>query len=219
MNVTQSIETPFGVNVFGSSIVRVEPDVASLQFAVARLKPHPRDAFRETRQAVQGVRAYLAQAGFDDIGSSRVILTESFRYRDGEHHFEGYVAKVTFHVLLHDLDRIEEILVGVVESGANHVNEVELQTSRLKDLRAETRRRAVAAAREKAEGYCQAAGISLGPVVHIEDVSPTRLRSAPESHVTRETPPDDEGPLRAFDPGSIVVGAAVMVAFKIGVIN
>jgi uncharacterized protein YggE len=216
MYINQSIETPFGVNVFGSSIVRVEPDVASLRFAVSRLKLQPKDAFRETHEAVQGVRAYLAQAGFDDVGSSRVTLAESFRYLDGENRFEGYVAKVTFQVLLHDLDRIEEILVGVTDAGANHVEKVDLQTSRLKELRAEARQRAVAAAREKAEGYCQAAGVSLGPVIHIEDASPTRLRGAPEGHVARETPPDDEGPLRAFDPGSIVVGAAVMVAFKIG---
>jgi hypothetical protein len=34
--------------------------------------------------------------------------------------------------------------------------------------------------------------------------------------VVREIVPDDDGPLKAFDPGSIVVGGAVMMAFAFG---
>jgi hypothetical protein len=34
-------------------------------------------------------------------------------------------------------------------------------------------------------------------------------------HVINEPQIDDEGPLRTFDPGSIVIGAAVQVAFRI----
>ena len=33
----------------------------------------------------------------------------------------GYSARVTFSVLLTDLDRMEEILVGVVDAGVNEV--------------------------------------------------------------------------------------------------
>ena len=36
-----------------------------------------------------------------------------------------------------------------------------------------------------------------------------------EGHVVREITPDDDGPMKAFDPGSIVVGGAVMVAFAL----
>ena len=52
MYVTQSVQRPFGINVFGSSIVRVEPDVASLKFSVSRLKQHPKDAFRDADYAL-----------------------------------------------------------------------------------------------------------------------------------------------------------------------
>lgn len=215
MNVTQSVQRPFGINVFGSSIVRVEPDVASLKFAVSRLKQHPRDAFRDAREGAQSVRAYLAQAEVGDVGSSRITLSEAFRYTGGENRFVGYTAKVSFHVLLYDLERMEEVLSGVIDAGANGIDSVEFQTRRLKEVRKEARQRAVEAAREKAEVYCQTAGVTVGSVIHIEDVSPDQLRER-GGHVIRETQPDDEGPLRAFDPGSIVVGAAVMVAFRIG---
>lgn len=215
MNVTQSVQRPFGINVFGSSIVRVEPDVASLKFTVSRLKQHPKEAFQDAREGAQGVRAYLARAEVGDVGSSRITLSQSFRYTGGEHRFVGYTAKVSFHVLLYDLDRMEGILSGVIDAGANEIDRVDFQTRQLKEIRKEARQRAVEAAREKAEIYCQTAGVALGPVIHIEDLNPDQLQGR-EGHVIRETQPDDEGPLRAFDPGSIVVGAAVMVAFEIG---
>ena len=109
---------------------------------------------------------------------------------------------------------MEEILAGVVDAGANEINGVELQSSRLKELRAEARRRAVAAAREKAEHYCQAAGVTLGSVLHIEDINPELLGSY-GSHVMHEIPIEDAQPLRAFDPGSIIVNGCVVIAYAI----
>ncbi|MCB8942781.1 MAG: SIMPL domain-containing protein [Ardenticatenaceae bacterium] len=215
MNVTQAIQNPLGVTVFGSAVLRVEPDVASLNFTVSRLEQHPKDAFAATRKAVQKVRDYLTQAGIEDVGSSRINLSQSFRYVGGENTFLGYQAEISFHLLLSDLERMEEILSGVVDAGVNKINAVAFQTTRLKELRAEARRRAVAAAQEKAEIYCAAAGVTLGNVIHIEDVNPEQLRGR-EGHMAREAiKPDDDGPLKAFDPGSIVVGGAVMVTFAL----
>ena len=212
----QSIERPFGINVFGSSIARIEPDIASLKFAVARLADHPKDAFREAREGAQSVRAALVQLGISDVGSSRVTLSQTFRYTGNEQRFVGYTARVAFHVLLRDLESMEAVLSGVVDAGANEIDSVQLQTSRLKEVRAEARQRALEAAREKAVIYCQSAGVTLGPVVHIEDLNPDMLEMARSGHKMRETQPDEEEPLTAFDPGSIVVAAAVMVAFEIG---
>jgi uncharacterized protein YggE len=214
MNYTQAIQNPWGVTVFGSAVLRVEPDIASLNFTVSRLEPHPKDAFAATSKAVRQVNTYLAQAGIKDVGSSRINLSQSFRFIGGENKFWGYQAEVTYHLLLSDLERMEEILSGVVDAGVNKINSVEFQTTRLKELRTEVRYRAVKAARRKGEIYCEAAGVILGRVIHIEDVNPEQLRSR-EGHVVREIIPDDDGPIKAFNPGSIVVGGAVLVAFSL----
>ncbi len=215
MNLTQAVQRPFGVSVFGSSIVRLEPDVASLKFAVSRLEQNPKDAFQKAHEATKCVRAYLAQSGLTEVASSRITLSQEFRYTGGEQRFVGYAAKVSFHLLLRDLDKMEAVLLGVLDAGANEIDAVEFQTSRLKEIRADARRRAVAAAREKAENYCQAANVTLGPVIHIEDVNPDALGGTRESHIIQEIQPDDDGSLRAFAPGSITVGAAVTVAFEL----
>jgi uncharacterized protein YggE len=110
---------------------------------------------------------------------------------------------------------MEDVLVGVVDAGANEIGSVEFRTTRVKEYRAEARRRAVAAAREKAENYCRAAGVSLGNVLHMEDINPETLRGTGEGHTSSETPSDDVGPERALAPGSIIVGAAVSIRFAI----
>jgi len=214
MNNTQAIKNPLGVTVFGSAVLRVEPDIASLRFTVSRLEKQPKDAFAATQKAVQKVRDYLNKADIDEVGSSRITLSQSFRYIGGEDKLLGYKAEVGFHLLLTDLVRTEEILVGVVDAGVNKIDAVDFQTTHLKELRAKARHRAVVAAREKAKIYCEAAGMKLGAVLHIEDVNPEQLRGR-EGHIVREISPDDDGPIKAFDPGSIVVGGAVMVAFAL----
>jgi uncharacterized protein YggE len=204
-----------GVKVFGSAILRVEPDVASLQFAVSRQAKQPRDAFHQTHQAVRGVRTYLAQAGAGDVAASRITLSRTYEHSSGRQQPTGYAARVGFNILLSDLDRMEEILIGVVDAGANEIGYVDFQTTRLREHRAEARRRAVAAARDKAENYCRAAGVALGEVLSLEDVSPDVLRGSGEGHTSREAPSDDSDAGRALAPESIVVGAAVSMVYAI----
>jgi hypothetical protein len=45
----------------------------------------------------------------------------------------------------------------------------------LKELRADARKQAVVAAREKAELYCREAGVAVGKVIAIEDSNPDQL--------------------------------------------
>jgi uncharacterized protein YggE len=206
---------PATVKVFGSAVTKVEPDVASLHFGVWRRADQPRDAFAATHKAARDVRAYLSNARVTDVAASRVTLEQAYEFVAGRRESRGYSAKVTFNVLLTDLDRMEEVLVGVVGAGANEIGSVEFRTTALKAHRTAARQRAVAAAREKAELYCQAAGVSLGAVVSIEDGNPNALRGSGEQNVSDETPAEDAGPDRALSPASIVVGASVTMVFAL----
>jgi uncharacterized protein len=214
MQVMQSIQTPLGTNVFGSATMRISPNVASLTFSVENVADHPRDAFRITREGAQRVRAYLSEADIAEFGTSHIQLNEAIAFVDGHNKFLGYRATLGFNVLITALNRLEEILSGLVDAGANRISGVSYQTTELKDIRAEARRRAVKAAREKAELYCDEAGVTLGKVIHLEDINPDVLRQFAGHHTVRETPIDDEGPVEAYDPGSIIVQAAVMVTFE-----
>ena len=79
------------------------------------------------------------------------------------------------------------------------------------DLRAEARRQAVAAARDKAALYAEAAGVRLGPVVHIDDVDPESAGAERD----RGHGMGGEASAEDLAPGHVVVSAAVIVGFSI----
>lgn len=204
------------VRVFGSALLRVAPDTASIVIAVSRAAPTPEVAFAEARQGAQAVNAYLLKSRQKDFGSSRVTLSQEWDYLKGERRFIGYTAKISFNVIVRELERLDDLLTGLISIGANELTSVTYQTTRLKALRADARRRAVAAARDKAELYCQAAGVSVGRVITLEDENPESLSGRHEGHTYREpAPADDSGSEGAIDPASITIAAAVNVTYRI----
>lgn len=206
----RSIVSPFGVTTSGSHVIRVEPDLASIDFSVSREESQPKDAFREARAAAENVQGYLERAGFDDYGTSRINLHQ-VQHHIADQLVSRYVATIDFRMVLKQLDRLEEALVGVTDAGANQIGQVEYRTSKRKELQAQARERAVVAAREKAEAYCRAAGVGLGPVLHIEDVD-SEQGGVP---MMRELAFMDAKMSKAFNPGNIEISGAVMVAFGI----
>jgi uncharacterized protein len=195
------------IEVFGSAILRVEPDIAQINFSVQRSAKQPKDAFNQTKEAAQALAKFLLSFGIKEIQSSRLQLQQDYKQ-------SRYNAQVNFSILVDNLDRMEEILTGIVNAGANHIGATTFQTSRLKEFRAEARKRAVAAAREKALLYCEAANSTLGQIMSIEDVNPDTLRGF-EGHQVREMTNDDEDPSKLFSPNSISVRGAVRLTYAL----
>ena len=215
-DVINSVPTAHGVRVFGSAVLRVAPDTASIVVAVSRVEPLPDSAFARARDAAQAINTYLHKAGVKEFGSSRMNLAQQYRFSNGESHFLGYQAKIGFNVVLREMDRVDGLLTGLIKAGANELTSVTFETTQLQAIRADARRRAVAAARAKAELYCEAAGVGVGQVLAIEDVNPESLSGHSESHSFREPlPVDDPGDPGAIDPGAITVGAAVNVLYEL----
>lgn len=217
MYVNQSIQRPHGVNAFGSCLVRADPDFASIRFAVTRLAAHPREAFAEARAVATTVRDCMRQLGIPDrdVAAADTTLSEAYTMPP-ERKKLGYEATVAFHVILHDLGKLEVLLAGVVDAGIDRIVSVGPKTSRLKEIRRDARERAVRAARAKAEELARAAGARLGAALHIEDVNAddtSRRSHAPDIDLSLH---DESGsPPEAHSPGSITISAAVMMCFAL----
>jgi uncharacterized protein YggE len=214
--VQQSTRRPFGVNVYGSAVLRTEPDHAEIDLGVVRIAPTAAAAFDQCGKAVQAVRNAIRKNGVPDadLEVSRVALSTAYDGYGATSKFLGYRATVSFRILARELNSIETLLSEVVAAGANQVNQVRYATSRLRELRAEARVASIHAAQRKAEVYCEAAGVRLGRVIHIEDVNPDRglYRSGHEQPGGLEEEPETSG---ALQPGSVVIQAAVMLSFSL----
>jgi uncharacterized protein len=218
MFVSQTIQRAQGINVFGSCLIRVDPDYTSLRFSCTRTHATPKEAFSAVRSGARDVKAKLAALGVADrdVRESEIRMQQA--YENGLNQtrkFVGYCATVSFHVILHDLRKTEDLLIGVVDAGADLISSVHPKTTRLRELRVDARRRAFESARAKALDYATAANCKLGQVLHIEDVNPedmSRRSHAPDVDLSAH----DEGTsVEAQNPGGIVVAGAVMACFAI----
>jgi uncharacterized protein YggE len=207
----QMIERPWGVAVYGAASVKAMPDNVRVRFKVVRLEQTPSRSFAQASEAVRGTREVLRQHGIPDgaVQRSRLGLKSSFVY-GSEPKFLGYQCSASFAVESRNLDDVQQLLIDLVAAGANEIEGVDFDVSGKADLRAEARRQAVAAARGKAELYAEAAGVRLGPVVHIDDVDPERATA--ESYRARAAGGTSDEDLA---PGHVVVSAAVIVGYAI----
>jgi uncharacterized protein len=215
MNTTRNYETPFGINVYGSAIIQTAPDFVVIRCSVSCVAPKPNDAFRTEKESVNILRHYLSSAKISAVSSSRTSLYQEFAFAAGIRKPIGYKARTDFRITLQDLDAVEEVLSGIIEAGVNEVASTDFQTSKLKELRAEARRQAFEAAREKAEVYSKAAGIKVGEVIHIEDLNPDLPANRDSHALSRGSSDGDDADSKTFEPGKIIIQAAVMVAFTI----
>ncbi len=165
---------------------------------------------------------FLRRFRVDEFGTSRISLSQETRLVGGEFRDLGYKANVGFTIKIKTLDQLEETISGVVEAGANEIASIEFHTSNLKELRLQARRLAIEAAKEKAANYSEAGGVSLGRIIHIQDVNAQVLQRqwrsqfhiAGQGKTERELIDHDAGK-QTLDPGAIEVAAAVLVAFSL----
>jgi uncharacterized protein YggE len=210
----QSIERAIGVTAYGSAVLRTEPDVAVTWLQISRTEKDPGSVFEAVRDAAKSVRDVFSKAGIDptDVEVSRVGVQAEFEYPDRK--LRGYRADIGFSVRVREVDLVEPVLVDAVAAGAHEIRTLTYETSKLRELREDARRQAVAAARRKAEVYCDAAGCHLGAVLHVEDVDPETAvwagRDAP-----RIASPLEASDAGSLGSGSLSVTAAVLVAYAI----
>ncbi len=212
----QAITHPTGVTVFGSYLIKKDPDRALVHFRVSKTRDSARDAFAAAREAAEATRMVLEpyrKAGADVRMSSLTLRTLHDSYRKGAI-ITGQCAVIQFSVALAEIDVLESVLTQVVEAGADIIDSVDFHTTGMKDVRAQARRGAFQAAQAKASLYAEAAGVQLGRVMHIEDVNPRVLRRGHgEDLDVSNFEGDGEAPKTG--PGAITVAAAVQATFAL----
>ncbi|MEU7277779.1 SIMPL domain-containing protein [Streptomyces sp. NPDC045431] len=212
--MTQSIKQPWGLSVFGAGTVFAEPRLARVNLTVDKLAARPEDAFREAGEAVSALRRALREHGIADtsVSGSRLALASAHDGYGDKRRFLGYRCTARYTVETTSLDTLQQLVVDAVSAGANHVDRVVFDVEGKPALRDEARRRAVAAARRKAEVYAEATGAPLGPVIHIEDVDPEELSRGYRGHGSDAA----EGLEGDLAPGMVEVTAAVLLGFSLG---
>lgn len=212
--MTETIKEPWGLSVFGAGSVRVEPQLVRVKLTVDVLEPQPDKAFQEAGAAVARLREVLRGHRIPDasVSGSRLKLSSDYDGYGGERKFLGYRCRASYVIETEALDDLQQLIVDAVDAGAHQIDSVEFDVHDKPALRDEARRQAVAAARRKAEVYTEAAGVRIGPVVHIQDVDS-------ESYEFRQYRGHGGGGGNSsgdLAPGMVEVSAGVLLGFALG---
>ena len=207
------------VSVSGSVETRTAPDQVVWRITLTDTDKDLRAAKARNDQKVKSVVALgkKLRLGEGDLETGRVNIRREYerdeRGRRGD--FKHFVINRNVTIRERDLKRFDELLDTLVSS-AEMEGSFSLESSRIHEVRAETRLKALEVARDKAAAMAKVVGAKLGPVVTINEHPPGDRESSRYSNVTRfySTPAVDLA-TEKFVPGAINVRVTVYATFEL----
>ena len=162
------------ITVTGEGRVAAVPDMATLSLAVVREAENAGDALADASSAAADVLAAMAEAGIEarDVRTTDVSLDPLYGEVErprGTPPIVGYRARNALSVRVRDLAALGAVIDRSVAVGANEGGGLQLTVSDAEALREEARRLAVEDAAARAAGMAEAAGVTLGPLVALNE--------------------------------------------------
>lgn len=148
----------------------VSPDLAIVSFAVSgdgeELGPVREDVNRRSSAVLEALR--MVGVAERDINAPDVGIHPQYDFRKGQR-LIGYRVSRDMSAKVRELERLGEVLDGIVGAGANEVHGAQMSAADPSAAEHAALEAAMAAARAKAEVLAAAAGVTLGPVARIEE--------------------------------------------------
>lgn len=200
-----------GITVTGVGTVTSVPNEATFTVGVQSEGATAREALASNSDQMNRVIAALKATGVDESDIKTQDVSVSPSYRD-EGEIDGYSARNSVSVTIHNLSKAGAVLDAASNAGANEVYGPMLSRSNQDKLQEDALSDAVDDARRKAQTLAKAAGVRLGSVTAITE----GFSGGPEPYYA-----EDGGARLAMDkaapiePGTQDVQASVTVTFAI----
>lgn len=152
------------INVNGEAVIYVVPDEAIVRLGIETFDPSLGVA--TSANAATGVRIVkaLRALGLEEKHIQADHAEVEIVYpKDGvAAGIAGYRVRRAYALTVRDVLRLDEVITAALKSGANHLEGYELRTTDLRKHRDDARKRAITAAREKAEALAGELGCTVG---------------------------------------------------------
>lgn len=149
------------------------PDFATIMVGVMTEGDTANVALAANTKAMRQVVDTLKSRGLasKDLQTSDFSVQPRYEYKqDGTPpKINGYQVMNTLHIRVRELGSLGEILDEVVQVGSNQINGIQFGVTKADELTDAARREAVTKATRRAKLYTEAAGVTLGPVLRIEE--------------------------------------------------
>ncbi len=155
------------LHLSASGEVRVEPDLATINFGVVTEAPTAAEAMRLNAERMTQVVAALRRAGINEreIQTSGLNLSAQYDYVQNEPpRLRGYQANNRVTVRILDLDDVGTTADAVVAAGVNQIDGISFGLVDPTEAENRARVEAVRALQSKAQLYAQALGVQLSGI-------------------------------------------------------
>jgi uncharacterized protein YggE len=160
------------ITVLSEGRAMAVPDIAHLRLGVAREDEEAEDAFEAMSEAADDLLEALDAEGvaLEDRQTGSLRLRPLWSRAPGRtDEVEGYEAATEIMVRLRDLERLGAVIDAAVDAGANRVLGLSFGLSDPRAIGDAARRDAIAEGRRRAEFYAEAAGVTLGGLLALDD--------------------------------------------------
>lgn len=204
----------------GTATVYVEPDEALLNFSIITEGEDLADARKRNSEISSNTIKYLKSAGVDAKHIQTQYLNVGVRYKNYRNKEGRYFeASQNFKICITDLDRYEEIIIGLLGEEIHNLSSPTFRSTKLRATKDEARRKAIIAAREKAEMLALELGQDIGAAHSISEVvSENNWWAANQNAYTNtvtETNAAGASPESGFALGQLEIKASIDVSFQL----
>ena len=161
------------ITVNGTAKMSVQPDIARLSVGLTSMGKTVAETQKQNTDKMNAITAAVKAFGVkdDDIQTSNYQIYPQYDWTDGRQILRGYQVSQQLSVKIRDLDKVGDILGKVGELGANQVNGVTFDVDDKTDIQKQSRDKAIADAKEKAQALAKSLGMKLGKVVSFSEDS------------------------------------------------
>ncbi|HEV2032660.1 MAG TPA: SIMPL domain-containing protein [Candidatus Dormibacteraeota bacterium] len=200
-----------GVITNGDAIVSKKPDIAFLSVGVESMQPTATVAQRDLADKAAKLIARAKTLGIADKDMSTSGYSVSPNYTEPTGTINGYRASEQLQLKWHDVNTVGKALDALVQEGGATQVGVGFGLADPKAAQAEARSLAIADARSRGQAMATAAGVKLGQVLRVSDLSgsggsPSYRNFAPAAGATATQVP----------VGELDIQVTVEVDFAIG---
>lgn len=168
----QEMKTVPQIVVSGEGKIKVTPDQAVITVGVENTGNEAADVKKKNDEAIDAIIKYIKKMKLaaSDYQTQRVSLYKSYDYQKKKNTF---TASQNIVIQLKDLAKYDELMMGLVDSGANVIQGVDFKSSKVAQYESEARIKAVQNAKAKAADYASALNQKVGKALLVSDNSMT----------------------------------------------
>jgi uncharacterized protein YggE len=199
------------VDVTGEGIVNIVPDEVTISVRVENTGSNPKELKQMNDRVIAEVIQFVKQMGVDDkhVQTDFVRLSKNYEYNTKTY---NYAANQSLKIKLTDLKKYEPLMNGLLETGINRIDGINLTSSKMESLQSQARKKAIEHAKMKAEEYTSVLGQSVGKAIQISEFQQI---NTPRPMLRSAMAMDSEGGQQTLAPGEMQVAVQVNVRFEL----